>query len=78
MKINYAVCMYGKKNRKYKWYRNITKKNVILTNELLDLEKNIKDMNISHSDFEIFKKLCNINDIIKDINDDYRNILENI
>jgi len=54
----------------------LQERNVILTNELLDLEKNIKEMNISHSDFEIFKKLCNINDIIKDISDDYRNILE--
>ena len=54
----------------------LQERNVILTNELLDLEKNIKDMNISQSDFEIFKKLCNINDIIKDISDDYRNILE--
>ena len=54
----------------------LQERNVILTNELLDLEKNIKEMNISHSDFEIFKKLCNINDIIKDISEDYRNILE--
>lgn len=50
--------------------------NVILTNELLDLEKSIQNMNISQSDFEIFKKLCNINDIIKDIREDYINILE--
>jgi DNA repair exonuclease SbcCD ATPase subunit len=54
----------------------LQERNVILTNELLDLEKSIQMMNISHSDFEIFKKLCNINDIIKDISEDYRNILE--
>jgi DNA repair exonuclease SbcCD ATPase subunit len=54
----------------------LEERNVILTNELLDLEKSIQMMNISQSDFEIFKKLCNINDIIKDIREDYINILE--
>jgi DNA repair exonuclease SbcCD ATPase subunit len=51
-------------------------KNIILTNELLNLEKNIKDMNISHSDLEIFTKLYYVEDIIKDIRDEYKNIID--
>lgn len=52
-------------------------KNNSLSNELLNLENNIKDMNISHSDFEIFKKLYIVEDIIKDIRNDYKNIIDN-
>ena len=52
-------------------------KNKSLSNELLNLENNIKDMNISHSDFEIFKKLYIVEDIIKDIRNDYKNIIDN-
>lgn len=51
-------------------------KNNVLSNELINVEKNIKDLNISHSDFEIFKKLYYVEEIIKDIRDDYKNIID--